>query len=236
MLKEINLSDEYLKAITGKFDLETIFNLDLVNKSLSNLGSIPKCTSLLFLDLSQNKLTSVNGLENLVNIMFLDLSFNEISNISPLSSLKELTNLKLHGNRISGPPPNIFSGLKKLEKITFQIVPFHDKPEVNTSNPICSIDNYREQIFEAIPQIKWLDGIPKEMEPFSIENDDNSNEIKEKLNPDNFNFDFTDKVKLDAEEVIPQDNIYIVKKNIQDKYDEFQKCLEDVKKEIENIK
>ena len=33
MLKELNLTDEYLKAITGKFDIDTIFNVVLVDKS-----------------------------------------------------------------------------------------------------------------------------------------------------------------------------------------------------------
>ena len=47
MIKEINPSVEYLKAITGKFDLETVFNLTLENKSISKLNAIPQCTSLI---------------------------------------------------------------------------------------------------------------------------------------------------------------------------------------------
>ena len=88
MIKEVNLTDEYLKAITGKFDLETVFNLELVNKSIGSLGSIPKCTSLLYLDLSHNNISSINGLDNLdslVHIMFIDLSYNKISNISNIA-------------------------------------------------------------------------------------------------------------------------------------------------------
>ena len=52
MIKEVELTDEYLKAITGKFDLQTVFNLELVSKNIGGLGSVPKCTSLLYLDLS----------------------------------------------------------------------------------------------------------------------------------------------------------------------------------------
>lgn len=235
MLKEINLTDDYLKAITGKFDLDTIFNLELINKNLSSLGSIPKCTSLLYLDLSQNKITSINGMENLVNIMFLDLSFNQISNLSPLYALKELINIKLQGNKINSPPPTVFAELKKLEKITFQVVPFSDKPEVNTSNPICSIDNYREKILDSIPQLKWLDGIPRDMDPFIVEESDNDKDIKEKLDPSKFEFDFSLKVKLDGEDVLPQGDIDDAKKHIQEKYDEFQKVLDGIKKDIDNI-
>ncbi len=33
MIKELNLSVDYLKAISGKFDVETIFYLNLQDKS-----------------------------------------------------------------------------------------------------------------------------------------------------------------------------------------------------------
>lgn len=33
MLKELNLSDEYLKAMSGKFDIDTVFNIVLIDKS-----------------------------------------------------------------------------------------------------------------------------------------------------------------------------------------------------------
>ena len=235
MIKEIVLSDEYLKAISGKFDLETVFNLELVNKNISSLGSIPKCTSLLYLDISHNNIASINGIESLVHIMFLDISYNKISDISNLKSLKDLINCKLQGNNISGPLPSFFAGFKKLEKLTFHEVPILDKPDLNTSNPICESENYREEILNSLPKLMWLDGIPRGMEAFSTELDDNDNDLKEKLNPDNFNFSFDGKVKLNAEEILPKENVEIVRKNIEDKYSEFQKCLEQVKKDLEDI-
>ena len=235
MIKEINLSDEYLKAIGGKFDLETIFNLELVNKNISSLGSIPKCTSLLYLDLSHNNISSINGIENLVHLMFLDLSYNNISDISNLKALRDLVNCKLQGNNISGPLPSFFANFKKLEKLTFHEVPILDKPDINTSNPICESENYREEILNALPKLMWLDGIPRGMEPFSTELDDNDNDLKEKLNPNNFNFSFDGKVKFNVEEIIPKENVEIVKKNIEEKYSEFQKCLEQVRNELNEI-
>lgn len=33
MLKELNLTEDYLKAMTGKFDIDTIFNVVLIDKS-----------------------------------------------------------------------------------------------------------------------------------------------------------------------------------------------------------
>ena len=236
MIKEVNLSDEYLKAVSGKFDLETVFNLELANKSISSLGSIPKCTSLLYLDLSHNNLSSINGIQSLVKIMFLDLSYNQISNISYLKSLRDLINCKLQGNNISGPFPHFFADMKKLEKLTFYEVPMDKKPNINTSNPICESANYRQEILDAVPQLLWLDGIPRGMEEFSNEFKDDDNDIREKLNLNNFNFEFDGKIKLNQEDVLPKENIEMVKKNIEDKYGEFQKALDKVKKELEEIK
>ena len=235
MIKEVNLTDEYLKAVTGKFDLETVFNLELINKNINSLGSVPKCTSLLYLDLSHNNISSLNGMENLVHIMFLDISYNNISNISNLESLKDLINCKLQGNNISGPLPSFFANFKKLEKLTFHEVPIQDKPDINTSNPICESENYRQEILDKLPKLMWLDGIPRGMEAFSIDFQNNDNYLKVQLKPNNFNFSFDRKVKLDTEEILPKENIEIVKKNIEEQYNEFQKSLEQVKKEIEEI-
>ena len=236
MIKEVNLSDDYLKAITGKFDLETVFNLELVNKGISNLGSIPKCTSLLYLDLNHNNISSIIGIQTLVHVMFLDLSYNKISDISYLSSLRDLINCKLQGNNISGPFPSFFAKMTKLEKLTFYEYKIDAKPEINTSNPICKNNNYRIEILNAVPQLMWLDGVPRDMEEFNNEFKDDDKDIREKLNPNNFDFTFDGKIKLNQEDILPKENIELAKKNIEDKYDEFQKCLQKVKKELEEIK
>ena len=236
MIKDVNLSDEYLKAVTGKFDLETVFNLELVNKGISNLGSIPKCTSLLYLDLNHNNISSINGIQSLVHVMFLDLSFNKISDISYLLPLRDLINCKLQGNNISGPFPAFFAKMTKLEKLTFYEYHIVGKPNVNTSNPLCENANYRQEILDAVPQLMWLDGVPRDMEEFSNEFKEDDKDIKEKLNPDNFNFIFDGKINLNQEDVLPKENIENAKKNIEDHYSEFQKCLEKVKKELEEIK
>ena len=236
MSQELILSDEYLKALAGKFDLETIFSINLINKYIANLGSIPKCTSLLYLDLSHNNISSINGLENLVNIIVLDLSYNKISDISNLKYLRELENCKLQGNNISGKIPTFFAELKRLEKLTFYEIPLDDDPDVNTSNPICEEETYRKDVLDAIPQLKWLDGIPRGMEAFNIEFEENDNDLKEKLNLKNFNFSFGTKSKLKPEEIIPKENMEIVKKNIQEQYGDFQKYIDQIKKELEEIK
>ena len=41
---------------------------------------------------------------------------------------------------------------------------------------------------------------------------------------------------INSKNVLPKENIDIVKKNIEEQYGEFQKALEKVKKELEEIK
>lgn len=234
-MKETSLSGEYLKAITGKFDLETIFNLELTNKNIRNLGAIPQCTSLIFLDLSHNKLTEVSQIGKCVELVFLDVSFNQINSLSGIESLKELKNLKVHGNNIGGPVPTLLGKMKKLEKITFQIMPYADKPEINTSNPICKISDYRDKILDNLPFVKWLDGVPRSMEPLKELADDPTENNMEKLNPKNFDFNFADKIKLDPEEIVPNEELEKTRKFISEKYEEFENNLNELREHLKEI-
>ena len=234
--KELQLTDEYIKALTGKFDLEIIFSLELSDKQLNNIGSIPQCTSLIYLDLSHNNISFINGLENLINIEYIDLSYNQISDISNFNTFRELISCKLQGNNIPGPLPSFFAEFKKLEKLSFFEVPFQDDPDVNTSNPICEEENYRQDILDSIPQLKWLDGIPRDMEAFNMEDEDNDKDWKEKLNPDKYNFSFDGNTKINKEEIIPKNNEEIVKKNIEEHYNDIQCIIEQAKKQLEDIK
>ena len=114
MLTKTNLTEDYIKSVTGTFDLEIIFDLELEQRNISSLGSLPKCVSLVYLDLSQNKLTDISSIGALIELKFLDLSFNNISSIESLSTLLKLRNLRLQGNNINGPLPNNLKNLKKL--------------------------------------------------------------------------------------------------------------------------
>lgn len=69
----------YLKTHTQKFDLLTIFLLDLSKKGLSAIGSVNECTNLLMLDLSNNQIMVVTGIETLVNLKHLNLAYNKLT-------------------------------------------------------------------------------------------------------------------------------------------------------------
>ena len=235
MIKEINPTEEYLKAVTGKFDLETIFSLDLQNKNISKLSAIPNCISLILLNLSKNKISSVSSLSSLVQLNFLDLSFNNIESADGLEKLINLRHLKLHGNKISQFSEK-FGTLKRLEKLTFQIMPYKDNNELNTSNPICKREEYRNNILVLFPKLIMLDGISRNMEPFVIEAENDNQELEEKLNIDKFTFDFSDKIQLNPDDIINQKDINFAKKQIDEKYNEFQKEVEAIKNSLKEIK
>jgi Leucine-rich repeat (LRR) protein len=236
MLSKTNLSDDYLKSVTGFFDLEIIFDLELTQKNIVALGSLPKCVSLVYLDLSQNKISDITEIDTLVELKFLDLSFNNISNITPLGSLLKLRNLKLQGNNINGPLPNILKNLKKLEQLTFKTVNFEENKNINVSNPICSMTNYRNEIFACFTNLKWLDNLPKGMEEIDCNYNDDEDDMINKIDVDSFKFNFNEEIKLDSNELISNEDIDNAKKEIQDKYKEYEKGIEELKKELAKIK
>ena len=236
-MMKANLSDEYIKAVTGSFDLETIFDLELTQKHITSLGSLPKCVSLVYLDLSQNRITEIIGIDNLIELEFLDLSFNNIVNISPLGGLLKLRNVKLQGNNIDGPLPGSLKSMKKLEKISFKCIDMEDGKNKNNTNPICSMNNYRKNVFEFFSNLKWLDNIPKGMEEvdYNIYNEEEDNDIKQ-INVNDYKFDFSNDIKLNVDEFISKEDIDNTKKEINNKYLEYEKGIEEIKKELAKIK
>ena len=236
-MMKANLSDEYIKAITGSFDLETIFDLEITQKHITSLGSLPKCVSLVYLDLSQNRITEIIGIDNLIELEFLDLSFNNIANISPLGGLLKLRNVKLQGNNIDGPLPGSLKSMKKLEKLSFKCIDMEDGKNKNNTNPICSMNNYRKNVFEFFSNLKWLDNIPKGMEEvdYNIYNEEEDNDIKQ-INVDDYKFDFSNDIKLNVDEFISKEDIDNTKKEINNKYLEYEKGIEEIKKELAKIK
>ena len=233
---KVNLSEEYIKAVTGSFDLETIFDLELTQKQIASLGSLPKCISLVYLDLSQNNIREIIGIDSLIELEFLDLSFNNISNIAPLGSLLKLRNLKLQGNNIDGPLPGSLKNMKKLEKVSFKCIDMEDNKNKNCTNPICSMNNYRKNIFECFTNLKWLDNIPKGMEEVDYNyQDDDDNDIK-KIDVNDYKFDFGSEINLNVDELISKEDMENSKKEILNKYKEYEKGIEEIKKELAKIK
>jgi protein phosphatase 1 regulatory subunit 7 len=114
---ETKLTPLYLKTVSQKFDLETIFILNLKDKLINGgIGSLGECINIMNLNLSSNKITILTGIENLVNLRILDLSNNKLTTVESLKGCINLDNLDLSGNLIKDCKPieRISSFLTKL--------------------------------------------------------------------------------------------------------------------------
>ena len=121
MEKETKLTPKYLKTVSKKFDLETIFLLQVTGQGVSNIGSIPQCTNLLMLDLSNNKLLMLNGIGACVNLTHLNISYNKISLLDPLKECRELSTCMVQGNRVKDVRTiEALDGLKLLSNLYLQ--------------------------------------------------------------------------------------------------------------------
>ncbi|XP_065226685.1 acidic leucine-rich nuclear phosphoprotein 32 family member A-like [Planococcus citri] len=130
-------------------DAKEITELCLDNcRSPNIVGLTDEFVNLETLSLSNVGLTSLKGFPKLPNLKKLELSKNRISNgLSVLQSSPKLNYLNLSGNKIkdleSLEPLKECKNLKILEIC---------------SNEAASIENYREKLFNLIPQLKIVDG------------------------------------------------------------------------------
>ena len=135
MIKELNLSVDYLKAISGKFDVETIFNLMLPEKSknkknflykfilldIAKSGNLGKCKNLVSLNIANNKLPNCSGLETLKDLVYLDLSYNLLFNMDGLEYLIKLKTLRIQGNKIDKSKNVLYYFTKNLKQFYLYI-------------------------------------------------------------------------------------------------------------------
>ena len=140
------------------------------------------------------------------------------------------------GNNIDGPLPNCLKNLKKLEQLTFKTLNLEEKKNINVSNPICSMENYRNNIFSCFTNLKWLDNLPKGMEEIDCNYKDDEDDMINKIDVDSFKFNFNEEIKLNPNDLISNEDIDNAKKEIKDKYNEYEKGVEEIRKELEKIK
>ena len=98
------------------------------------------------------------------------------------------------------------------------------------------MDNYRNHVFSCFINLKWLDNLPKGMEEIDCNFNDDEDEMINKIDVDSFKFNFNEEIKLDPNELISNEDIDNAKKEIHDKYNEYEKGVQEIKKLIEKIK
>jgi hypothetical protein len=230
MNKETNCSIEFLKCVTGKFDIETVFMLNLQDRNISKLNSIIKCKNVIHLNLSYNKLNNLSGIEMMTDIVYLDLSNNILTTVDGLEYCTKIKNLKLIGNKIEYTKN--FARLKtliNLENLSFQELNQNEK----TVNPICLINEYRNEMFKIFTSLRSLDGTRKKCEVFYQKLNSNDCDFF-KINTDDFNFNIKDQVKINIDDISSKDNLDKNKAILDNKYNEFQRELENIKNSLKN--
>lgn len=101
-----------------KGDVDTIKELSVRKKNISNVSGIQNLTNLIHLDLSFNKIDNIEPIRGLTSLVDLHLNSNQIDNIKPLSGLTNLIGLYLGSNPIKDYSP-ISSYYKNLQDKDF---------------------------------------------------------------------------------------------------------------------
>ncbi|XP_022085169.1 acidic leucine-rich nuclear phosphoprotein 32 family member A-like isoform X3 [Acanthaster planci] len=133
---------------------ETVKELNLDN-CRSDKGAIEglseRFDSLEVLSLINTGLTTLKNFPALPNLRKLELSENRISSgLGVLANCPKLTHLTLSNNKIKDL--EALEPLKKLENL--QAIDLYHCDVTN-------IENYREKVFELLPQLKYLDGLDR---------------------------------------------------------------------------
>ncbi|CAH1252101.1 ANP32B [Branchiostoma lanceolatum] len=143
-----------------------IKELNLDNcRSMMIEGLTDEFTNLEALSLINVGLTSLKGFPKLPSLKKLELSDNRIQGgLNLLSGSGKLTHLNLSGNKIKDletlEPLKDFQTLKNLDLFNCEVT---------------QIENYRENVFNLIPSLKYLDGYDradKEADDSSVEDED----------------------------------------------------------------
>ncbi|XP_019622691.1 PREDICTED: acidic leucine-rich nuclear phosphoprotein 32 family member B-like isoform X5 [Branchiostoma belcheri] len=147
-----------------------IKELNLDNcRSMMIEGLTDEFTNLEALSLINVGLTSLKGFPKLPSLKKLELSDNRIQGgLNLLSGSGKLTHLNLSGNKIKDletlEPLKDFQTLKNLDLFNCEVT---------------QMENYRENVFNLIPSLKYLDGYDradKEADDSSVEDEDEDDE------------------------------------------------------------
>lgn len=103
-----------------KGDVDSIRELSVRKKNISNISGVENFTNLIHLDLSYNQVNDIEPLKGMTNLSDLHLDSNQISNIEPLRALINLLGLELGANPIKDYAP-VSSYYKNLQDKDFTL-------------------------------------------------------------------------------------------------------------------
>ena len=148
--------------------------LDLIFSKLNNINNDPK--NIRFLNIWGNQISDISILSTFPALEKISLNSNQIEDLSAFKNLTNIRDLSLKDNKIQDfSQIEYLKNNKKLEKLNL------------SNNPICSAQNYKQNIIEILPQIKELDNVNIKNIKFNINNNFNSPILSNKDNNINNN-------------------------------------------------
>jgi len=153
--------------------------LDLIFSKLNNINNDPK--NIRFLNIWGNQISDISILSTFPSLEKINLNSNQIEDLSAFKNLTNIRDLSLKDNKIQDfTQIEYLKNNKKLEKL------------ILSNNPICNSQNYKQKIFEILPQIKELDNInikniklnENKFNSPIVSNKDNNNNINNNLSPE----------------------------------------------------
>lgn len=100
VLKNLELSNNYLKDVSALNSIKSLETLDLNTNNIEDINSIKDIKRLGYLDLSKNKIVDLTGINRLTQLTTLKLNGNRIKDVTNLSNLTSLTTVDLSYNKI----------------------------------------------------------------------------------------------------------------------------------------
>ncbi|CEP02748.1 unnamed protein product (mitochondrion) [Plasmodiophora brassicae] len=147
------LTADSIKAATGKYDVESVFSLTVVNAGLTGLGDIEHCVNLLDLDVHNNEILDMTPVRACTKLERVNISGNIAESLEPFRGLSSLAYIHIQGNQIrSLDQLECLGTLPNLKAVYFQNI------DGSRANPVCSEPGYREKILSLCPGLDILDG------------------------------------------------------------------------------
>jgi len=150
MVEDGYLSEQFVKRLTGDFDLTCVIHIHAKNTGIENLGCVYMCENLVSLDVGYNRVKDLSPLFKLQSLQILDLSNNKLTSLKGLEYMPTLSSLNISGNELSS-----LESLKLLETIpNLRKLILRDG---NIGNPVCHLNSYPNKLKALLPDLTMLD-------------------------------------------------------------------------------
>ncbi len=139
--------------MSGEFDLESVYKLQLCRMNIRTIENLENCTNLQELNLSGNDIERIEGLERLHNLRKITLTTNKITSLAGLDKCENLEHILIQENNVGniGEFTQLL-GLKNLKSLYFKNI------DGTQRNPLCEHPSYRSSIVRQLTQLTILDG------------------------------------------------------------------------------